>query len=670
MKERVTHDVVLSILNEVALEKSTEIPSEFTMINPIMSTPQTPPYFFLNELSRRRAAMASSAFSKSKSRFFEPPYPSYDMVSSNTFHTQQKDEENDEDVYRSIDHLQPDHLPFRKKLNFFVLVEISVLISLMGLFITSLIDYNLQDTTLWNLELWKCCVLFTVILCGRLVTKWFINILVYLVERKLHFTKKAPYFVNGLKKSVRVFLWFSFVLLAWILLVVRGSNNRSRKAKEVLHCITMAITGCIFGVVIWILKTLLIESLALCFHVKRFFDRIQDSLYDQYVLQILSGSRNVSQLSLDKGLKEEVINVKKLRVTNQENVSAWTMKGLINVVRKTKLSIISDRIEFGEDDNIVEQNKEIKTEWQAKVAAVKIFKNVAKPGYEYIEEEDLLRFMKMDEINKVIPLVDGFTETGKIKELALEKWVVNAYLERKSLAHSLDDTKTAVDKLNILASGVVLIVNVIVWNLIMGFLSTKILIFVTTQLLLAAFMFGNSVKTVFEAIIFVFVMHPFDVGDRCVIDGVQMTVEEMNILTTLFLRYDNEKISYPNSVLATKPISNFYRSPEMNDSVEFAINFSTTVEAIAALKDRIKSYIESKPQHWRPCHSVQMKDIVDMNKIKMTLYVTHTINFQNITEKNSRTSDLVLELKKAFEELGIRYHLLPQEVHVTYTSTC
>lgn len=68
-----------------------------------------------------------------------------------------------------------------------------------------------------------------------------------------------------------------------------------------------------------------------------------------------------------------------------------------------------------------------------------------------------------------------------------------------------------------------------------------------------------------------------------------MVVEEMNILTTIFLRYDNEKLSYPNSVLATKPISNFYRSPEMIDSVEFAIDFATKVEHIASLKEKIKS---------------------------------------------------------------------------------
>lgn len=68
-----------------------------------------------------------------------------------------------------------------------------------------------------------------------------------------------------------------------------------------------------------------------------------------------------------------------------------------------------------------------------------------------------------------------------------------------------------------------------------------------------------------------------------------MTVEEMNILTTTFLRYDNEKIFYPNSVLLTKPISNFYRSPDMNDSIEFSVDISTSIESIGALKSKVKA---------------------------------------------------------------------------------
>lgn len=101
---------------------------------------------------------------------------------------------------------------------------------------------------------------------------------------------------------------------------------------------------------------------------------------------------------------------------------------------------------------------------------------------------------------------------------------IKVYLERKSLALALNDAKTAIEELNRLASGVLAIVIVIVWLLMMGLLNTKILVFISSQLLVAVFIFGNTAKTVFEAIIFVFVMHPFDVGDRCVIDGVQVSL--------------------------------------------------------------------------------------------------------------------------------------------------
>lgn len=66
-----------------------------------------------------------------------------------------------------------------------------------------------------------------------------------------------------------------------------------------------------------------------------------------------------------------------------------------------------------------------------------------------------------------------------------------------------------------------------------------------------------------------------------------MVVEEMNIMATIFLRYDNLKIYYPNSLLATKPISNFYRSPDMGESIDFCVHVATPVEKLAIMKQRI-----------------------------------------------------------------------------------
>lgn len=39
-----------------------------------------------------------------------------------------------------------------------------------------------------------------------------------------------------------------------------------------------------------------------------------------------------------------------------------------------------------------------------------------------------------------------------------------------------------------------------------------------------AFVFGNSVRTVYESIIYLFVVHPFDVGDKIIVDSVSSKV--------------------------------------------------------------------------------------------------------------------------------------------------
>ncbi|TYH66036.1 hypothetical protein ES332_D06G095100v1 [Gossypium tomentosum] len=684
--------------------------------------PNKPPKIPIDKKLTPRKSLARSAFSKPKSRLVEPSYlndaklveensaqilnpssspyrrspaaaaatpkeslrsapitPKTPLISPGL-----EEEDEEEEVYKTAD--LKVSAKSGKKWKIFLWFEIMTFVCTMGLLVASLTVDKLEETRIWGLELWKWCVLVLVIFCGRLFTEWMMNIVVFLIEKNYLLKKKVLYFVFGLKGSVRLFVWLGLVLLAWGLLFNRGVK-RSKEANRVLNYTTRALASCLIGSAIWLAKTLFVKLLASSFQCNRFFDRIQESIFHQYVLRALSGppvmemaenvgsSRSIGQLSFKNlmkekgGEKQEVIDVDRLKKMKQEKVSAWTMKGLINVISGSGLSTIANYIEDVEDEENEQMDKEITSEWEAKAAAYRVFKNVAKPGSKYIEEDDLLRFMKREEVDNVLPLFEGALETGKIKRSTFKNWVVNVYLERKSLAHSLNDTKTAIEELNKLVSAVVIVVTIIVWLLLMGFLTTQILVFISSQLLLVAFMFGNTAKTVFEAIIFVFVMHPFDVGDRCVIDGIQMIVEEMNILTTVFLRYDNEKIFYPNSVLATKPISNFYRSPEMSDSVEFTVDVSTSIEQIGELKAKIKEYLESKPQHWRPGHSVQVKDIENVNKMKMGLYVTHTINFQNYGDKSSRRSELVLELKRIFEALNIKYHLLPQEVQVTYVGS-
>ncbi|KAG6511081.1 hypothetical protein ZIOFF_029134 [Zingiber officinale] len=183
---------------------------------------------------------------------------------------------------------------------------------------------------------------------------------------------------------------------------------------------------------------------------------------------------------------------------------------------------------------------------------------------------------------------------------------------------------------------------------------------------------------VFESIIFLFAMHPFDVADRCEIDGVQMFVEEMNILTTIFLRFDNLKVTYPNTVLATLLLGNFYRSPDMGESIDFCIHVATPVEKIAIMRERIlgvrtkkstllhvlTKYLENKKEHWYPDPLVVLRDVDDMNKLKISIWMRHRINFQDMGERFVRRELVVQEMIKVLRELDIEYCMAPLDVNV------
>ncbi|KAL1820739.1 hypothetical protein ACET3Z_015608 [Daucus carota] len=667
-----------------------------------------------NSSFRRKSSLLRM---KTKSRLMDPPEMdgrSQRVVKSGVIG---KGSELDEDDPFLEDDLPEEYK--RMKFSKWSVLQFFSLILIIAALVCSLTINFFKKKHLFGLELWKWYLMVLVLICGRLVSGWGIRVVVFFVERNFMLRKRVLYFVYGLRSAVQNCIWLALVLIAWQLIF----DKRVEKAtdRKVLPYVTRIWVCLLVGTLVWLVKTLLVKVLASSFHVSTFFDRIQESLFNQYVIQTLSGQplveiqqekeeeervmvevekfqsagasmpaelkatifpksgkvigtaantpRKSSVAGKSPGIStnfnkkdDEAITIDHLHRLNQKNISAWNMKRLMNIIRKGTLSTLDEQLQAstGEDESEVQ----ITNEYQAKVAAKKIFSNVAKPGSKYIHEEDLMRFMQEDEASKTIRLFEGASEGKGISRRALKNWVVNAFRERRALALSLNDTKTAVNKLHQMLNIFVGIMVVVIWLLILKVATTHFFVFISSQLLLVVFVFGNTCKTTFEAIIFLFVMHPFDVGDRCEVDGVQMVVEEMNILTTIFLRYDNQKIMYPNSVLATKPISNFYRSPDMGDAIDFCIHISTPVEKVATMKERITRYIENRTDHWYPAPLIVLRDLDDMNRLKISIWLSHRMNFQDMGERWVRRALLVEEMIKVCRELDIEYRMLPVDVNV------
>ncbi|THF95994.1 hypothetical protein TEA_009397 [Camellia sinensis var. sinensis] len=662
-----------------------------------------------NSSFRRKSSLLMS---KTKSRLLDPPETPR-LIKSGMLG---RGSEIDEDDPFLDEDLPEEYKKF--KFNVVSLIQLVSLVLIIASLVCSLSIPRLRTKRLFELQLWKWELMVLVLISGRLVSGWAIRIVVFFIERNFMLRKRVLYFVYGIRNAVQNCIWLCLVLIAWQCIFDKKVETMTN--GKILPYITRIWVCLLVGTFIWLLKTLLVKVLASSFHVSTFFDRIQESLFNQYVIETLSGpplieirnekeeeervmaevqklqnagatmpadlranvfprsgryqkspkaaksprfSTAVSQ-KLDEG-----ITIDHLHRLNQKNISAWNMKRLMNIVRKGFLSTLDEQIQ----DSTAEEDESavpITSEYQAKAAAKMIFYNVAKPGSKYIYLEDLMRFLRDDEALKTMSFFEGASEGKRISKRGLKNWVVNAFRERRALSLSLDDTKTAVNKLHQMLNVAVGIILLVIWLLILKITDTNFFVFLGSQLLLVVFMFGNTCKTTFEAIIFLFVMHPFDVGDRCEVDGVQlsvsqMVVEEMNILTTIFLKFDNQKVIYPNSVLATKPISNYYRSPDMGDAVDFCIHIATPMEKITMMKERITRYITNKSEHWYPGPFIILRDVEDMNRLRISVWLSHRMNYQDIVERWMRRALLVEEMIKAFRELDIEYRMLPLDVNVS-----
>lgn len=341
-------------------------------------------------------------------------------------------DEEDDDPFLEED--LPDEYK-KSNLGALTLLQWASLILIIAALVCTLSIPYLNRKNLWKLKLWKWEVMVLVLICGRLVSGWGIRIIVFFIERNFLLRKRVLYFVYGVRKAVQNCLWLGLVLIAWNFLF---DDKVQREVKSnALEYVTKVLVCLLVSTLVWLVKTLMVKVLASSFHVSTYFDRIQDALFNQYVIETLSGPPLIEirkNEEEEERLAEEVmklqnagatippdlkatafstakggrvigsgglqrsprgrsgklsrslskngddgITIDHLHKLSPKNVSAWNMKRLMNIVRHGALSTLDEQIKDSthEED---ESATQIKSECEAKVAAKKIFQNVARHG--------------------------------------------------------------------------------------------------------------------------------------------------------------------------------------------------------------------------------------------------------------------------------------------------
>ena len=142
------------------------------------------------------------------------------------------------------------------------------------------------------------------------------------------------------------------------------------------------------------------------------------------------------------------------------------------------------------------------------------------------------------------------------------------------------------------------------------------------------FIYAASTQELFGSCIFLFVKHPFDVGDRVDISGEVLVVERIALLYTVFMRIQTHKTTQvPNVVLNSLWIDNISRSKAMREQVLMYVSFGTSLEDIQLLKKEMHNFVSDKDnaRDFQPDVDVEVTGIAEMNKLELKVEIKHKV---------------------------------------------
>lgn len=111
-----------------------------------------------------------------------------------------------------------------------------------------------------------------------------------------------------------------------------------------------------------------------------------------------------------------------------------------------------------------------------------------------------------------------------------------------------------------------------------------------TALLSLSFVFATTCQEVLGSCVFLFIKHPYDVGDYVIVDDVELVVERISLLHTVFTRVHAAQIvQTPNLILNSLWVDNISRSKAFKEQALVQVAFNTDQARLLELKKTLES---------------------------------------------------------------------------------
>ncbi|KAH7869025.1 uncharacterized protein C8R40DRAFT_1177155 [Lentinula edodes] len=219
---------------------------------------------------------------------------------------------------------------------------------------------------------------------------------------------------------------------------------------------------------------------------------------------------------------------------------------------------------------------------------------------------------------------------GDLSRAEIKTTLLKVYKERRFLARSMRDVGIALKSLDGILLFFALVIVFFISLSVFGVQVGDSLSSVYTLGIGASFVFKASASSAFDAIMFLFVTHPYDTGDRCFIDDEILVVKRMGLFATVFARVDGTETYYFNSQLFTKFITNVRRSGQMYENVTLQLHWRTPLAKLDALEKFLNNWLQTEQNRWFvPSTAIMLQSINFQRYLEVTIGIGHNGTWQD-----------------------------------------
>ncbi|KAF2665303.1 hypothetical protein BT63DRAFT_428275 [Microthyrium microscopicum] len=428
---------------------------------------------------------------------------------------------------------------------------------------------------------------------------------------------------------------------------------------------------------IFLVERFIIQLISINYHRKQFDDKIKDNKHSVFLLGLLyDASRALfpaycSEFAEEDYIINDALNLSQLGGGKNKRSSANPMRLLANVGQNVGrvgdkvgaafgavASEIAGRRVFDLESGhsiVVEALEKTRS---SEALARRLWFSFVTEGNENLYLNDILEVLGPDRRAEAEESFHAIDRDGN-GDISLDEMVLTVTeigRTRKSLASSMHDVDQAINVLDSLLVTVVFVVCILV---IVAFVNKS---FVTTlaatgtAILSLSFVFAATCQEFLGSCIFLFVKHPFDIGDRVDISKERLVVERISLLFTVFKRVqDGKTTQIPNITLNSLWIDNITRSKSMREQIKVYCHFDTSFDDIKALKEELYNFVTEK-ENSRDFHSdmeIEVTGIAEMNKMELMVELKHKSNWQNESIRAARRSKFMCALVLALRRVPI-----------------